>query len=67
MAEKYRKYKLSFQSVPTRPVIENSKKIAKKFKNFKNIIKASFQDKTGQRLRKSKNKNYCSDHSLHDP
>ena len=31
-SEKGRKYKLSFRSVPTRREIENSKKIAKKFK-----------------------------------
>ena len=35
-AEKERKKKLSFRSVPTRRVIENSKKIAKKFKKLKN-------------------------------
>ena len=40
------KKKLSFRSVPTRPGIENSKKIAKKFKNIKNIIITSFQAKT---------------------
>ena len=39
------KKKLSFRSVPTRPGIENSKKIAKKFKNIKNIIITSFQAK----------------------
>ena len=31
--EKERREKLSFRSVPTRRVIENMKKIAKKFKN----------------------------------
>ena len=36
------KKKLSFRSVPTRREIENSKKIAKKFKKLKNIIMASF-------------------------
>ena len=36
-AEKVRKYKLSFRSVPTRPVKENSKKIAKEFKKIKKI------------------------------
>ena len=42
-----RKKKLSFQSIPTRPAIENSKKIAKKLKKLKNLITASFQAKTG--------------------
>ena len=44
-AEKEKKYKLSFRSVPTQRVIGNSKKIAKKFKNLKNTIMASFQAK----------------------
>ena len=44
---KSEKKKKSFRSVPTRPVIENSKKIAKKFKKLKNINMASFQSKTG--------------------
>ena len=48
------------RSVPTRRVIENSKKIAtkfKKFKNFKNTIMASFEAKIDQeRQRKRKNK-----------
>ena len=35
--------KLSFRSVPIRCVIENSKKIVKKFKKLKNTILASFQ------------------------
>ena len=44
-----------FHSVPTRRVIENSKKIAKKFKN---TIMASFQAKIGwKRQRKRENKN----------
>ena len=38
--EKERKKKLSLRFVPTRRVIDNSKKIAKKFKN---TIVASFQ------------------------
>ena len=38
-----RKKKLSFRSIPTRSVIENSKKIAKKFKKLKDTIMASFQ------------------------
>ena len=39
------KTKLSFHSVPTRREIKNSKKIAKKLKNLKNTIMASFQAK----------------------
>ena len=39
------KKKLSFHSVPTRHEIKNSKKIAKKLKNLKNTIMASFQAK----------------------
>ena len=44
-AEKERKKKLSFHSVPTRREIENFKKIAKKLKKLKNTIMASFQAK----------------------
>ena len=44
-AEKEKKYKLSVRFVPTRRVIENSNKIAKKFKNLKNTIMVSFQAK----------------------
>ena len=36
------KIKLSFRSVPTRHVIENSKKTAKKFRILKNTVMASF-------------------------
>ena len=39
--------KLSFRFVPTRFVIENSKKIRKKFKKLKNTIMNSFQAKIG--------------------
>ena len=40
--------KFSFQSIPTRPRMENSKKkIAKKLKKLKNNIIASFQAKMG--------------------
>ena len=47
-----------FRSVPTRCVKENSKQIAKKFKN---TIVASFQAKIGRKsLRKRENKNYPS-------
>ena len=45
--------KLSFRFVPTRCVIENSKKITKKFKKLKNTIMNSFQAKIGwKRMRK---------------
>ena len=46
-AEKEKKQKLSVRSVPKRRVIENSKKIAKKFKKLKNTIMAFFKVKTG--------------------
>ena len=60
-AEKERKYKLSFYFVPSRREIENSKKIAKIFKNLKHTIMASFQAKIcRERQRKSENKNYRS-------
>ena len=52
---------MSFHSVPTQRVIENSKKIVTKLKKLKNIIMASFQAKIGwKRLRKRENKNYRS-------
>ena len=55
-----REYK-NYRSVPTRREIENSKKIAKEFKNFKNAIMASFQAKIGwKRPRKRQNNNYRS-------
>ena len=54
-----------FYSSPNR---EFKKKKAKKFKKLKNAIMAFFQAKTGwERARKSENKNYRSDHFLHDP
>ena len=57
-AEKDRKKKLSLRFVLTRTVIENSQKIAKKFKKLKNSFMASFQAKIGwKRLRKRENKN----------
>ena len=60
-AEKDRKQKLSFRFVPTRRVIENSKKIEKKFRKFKNTIVASFQAIIGwNRPRNRENKNYHS-------
>ena len=52
---------LSVLSVPPLRVIENSNKIAKKFKKLKNTNLASFQAKTGwKRLRMRENKNYRS-------
>ena len=57
-ANDVRKKKLSFLFVPTESVIENSKKIAKKFNKLKDTVMASFQAKTGwKRPRKRKNKN----------
>jgi len=59
--EKESKYKLSLRLVAARSVIENSKKIAKKFKKLKNTIRASFPAKIGwKRWRKRENKNYHS-------
>ena len=53
--------KLSFHSIPTRRVIENSKKIANKFQKLKNTIMTSFQAKIDWRWpRKIENKNYRS-------
>ena len=60
-AEKERKQKLKLRFVLARTVIENSKKIAKKFKKLKNSFMASFHAKIGwKRLRKRENKNYRS-------
>ena len=54
---KKKKKKKSFRRVPTRPVIENSKKIVKKFKKLENTIMASFQAKIcWGRPRKRENK-----------
>ena len=65
--EKVRKYKLWFHSVPTQRVIENSKKIAKKFKKLENTVMASFQSKIGWRgPKKRENKNYRSVSFLFD-
>ena len=51
----------NYHSVPTTSVIQNSRKIAKNFKQLKNTIMVSFQAKIGtKRLRKRENKNYCS-------
>ena len=53
---------------PTRPLLKNSKKIAKKFKKLKNTIMAYFQAKTSwESPKKSENKNYRSDQFLPDP
>ena len=53
--------KLSSRFVPTRCVIENSKKITKKFKKLKNTIMDSFQAIIGWKMmRNRENKNYRS-------
>ena len=53
--------KLSFRFVSTRCVIENFKKIAKRFKKLKNTIMTSFRAKIGWKSpRKGENKNYRS-------
>ena len=58
-AENERKQKLSFHFVSTRRVIENNKKIGKKFKQLKNTIMSSLQAKIGwKRQRKRENKNF---------
>ena len=58
-AEKERKQKLSIRVVLTRTEIENSKKIAKTFKKWKNTFMASFQANIGwKRLRRRENKKY---------
>ena len=56
-AKKGRKKKKSFRWVPTRIVIENSKKIANKLQKLENTIIASFQAKRGwERPRKREKK-----------
>ena len=68
LAEKEKKKKLSFRLVPSRLVIENSKKREKKFKKLKNIIMTLFQAKPSrERPRKREKKNYRSDKFLTDP
>ena len=53
--------KFLFRSVPTTSVIQNFKKIAKKFRKFKNTIMASFQANIGGKSkRKRENKYYRS-------
>ena len=48
-----------FRFVPTTSVIQNSKKIAKKMRKFKNTIMASFQANIGwKNKRKRENKYY---------
>ena len=59
--EKRENKKLSFRFVPTRCIIENSKKITKKFKKLKNTTMASFKAIIGsKRMRNRKNKNFRS-------
>ena len=66
-AEKQKKYKLSFRSVPTQRVIGNSKKIAIKIEKLNNTIMASFQAKRGWKWsRNRKNINYRSVPFLHN-
>ena len=49
----------NYRSVPTRHEIENSKKMAKKFRMLKNTIMASFQTKIGWKvIIKRANKHY---------
>ena len=60
--------KKSFQQVPTRPVIENSKKIVKKLKKLENTIVGSFRAKIcWGRPRKGENKKNRSDEFLPNP
>ena len=67
-SEKERNEKLWLRFVLTRAVIENSEKIAKKFKKLKNSFMVSFQVKIGwKRLRKRENKNYRFVSSLPEP
>ena len=67
MKKRENKTIVPFRSVPTRCIMENSKKIAKKFKNLKNTIMDSFQAKIGwRRMRKRENKNYSSVRFLSD-
>ena len=67
-AEKERKEKKLLRCIPTRPVVENTIKIAKKFKKLKNTIMASFQAKIGwERPRKRETKNYRYDQLLPGP
>ena len=54
MAEQERKQKLMFRSIPARCVIENFKKIAKKFKKQNNTIMASFLAKIGWKMQRKR-------------
>ena len=59
--KKENKNKKSFRGVSTRPVIENSKKIAKNIQKIRKHLIASFPAKIGcQRPQKRENKNYRS-------
>ena len=61
MAQKVGKQKLPFCFVPTRRIVENFKKIGKKFKKLKNTITASFEAKVGWKSpRNEENKNFHS-------
>ena len=52
---------IPFRSIPTQRVIQNSKKIAKKFKKLNNTIMASFHAKNRWKTqRKRENKNFHS-------
>ena len=67
-AEKERKQKLTLRFVLARTVIENSKKIAKKFEKLKNTFMASFQANIGwKRRRRRENKKYRFVSSLPEP
>ena len=51
--------KLPLRFVPARRVIENSKKIPRKFEKLNNTIMASFQAKIGwKRMRKRENRKF---------
>ena len=53
-AAKEKKCKFPFRSVPTRRIIQNSKKIAKKLKKLNNIIIASFPAKIGWKTQRKR-------------
>ena len=60
-------HSVPFRSHPTLSVIENFKKIAKKFKKLKNTTMASFQAKIGRKIpRKREYKKYRSVSFLSD-
>ena len=62
--ERPRKKKLSFRSVPTRPVIENSKKIAEKFKKNKKHHYDFFSSQNGLGEAEKEKKNKLSFRSI---